>query len=1200
MSTQIGRISGALLKDNLLRDGVDLAFENDLIYLDVNNLKIGIKTSSPTRDLQIDGSTKTTNLITDQVDVADIGLNNDGSISTLVGDLNITAADNVSATRIGAGNIEIDDNKIYTTVTNQDLELQLFDATKKVKTVGDTEVIGNLHTTGDITLDGNVIFGTDSADNVIFASDIDSNIVPDQNDVYYLGESTSRRWNNIYAGLLNGLIISAGSITPGSGIFPEVRQGNTWYVAANGNDTNVGDHQNGPFASLEKALSVAIEGDMVLIYPGEYDELLPLTVPTGVTVKGMDIRNTIIKPDTASTAKDVFLLNGETTISDITIKDFYYDNMNDTGYAFRFAPGFKVTKRSPYIQNVTVLTKGSVISGSDPRGFLAGDAGRGVLLDGAVANIETNEASCLFSSVTLITPGVDALIMINGVRVEWLNCFTYFANRGMYAIRGTGRTIQDGSTKQYGAEVRSIGSANVYGNYGAVADGADTLMYLINHNFAYIGTGKDSSNDKLLVVQANEVVELNTGQIHYTSMDHAGTFRVGDVFYVDIENATTSIDTSGLTAGSIVGLNITDGTTTTFIDATTVNTGNISVHDNTVESITDEVNIASASGEVNLQDNTFMQQNLSMTGNFSMDGNLTLGNDSGDTIIILPEIEENVEPKVDNTYDLGTVAKNWRDIYSRTAQISDINIDTNVIKTTISNANLELRANGTGAILFENISINQNTLSSVLGNISITPATTLDIGTSTNINNSVGVTQDMSLEGNVRFGLSSSNTLNFRARSNSSILPYSTNTYTLGSSTLSWNLYGSNMLVDSIQIQDTLIRTTESNADLELRANGTGGVLFEQTKINQNIITTTAGSLTLNPATTLDIFANTNITANLSVTGNINADGDITVGNQNNDIVVVAAEINSDVIPSINDQYNLGSPDRRWKTVLGNLLEIDDIEINTNYIRTTVSNSDLELRGNSTGGVLVESTRFRNNVIEAAGINQNIEITITGTSVVNANTTTSMTLPKGTTITMGTSGNIRFNTTENRFTGQETARTAFAGVYSDNRLTRAFATPTSNELIFLVDPIQAMNVDATRTFVQGLTVDSITVNNNTVSTNNINLNLTPDGSATVDVFNTRFNDNVMQNISATDKLTIEHTGTGYLKFTGTKGIVIPAGGDVDRPGSPDQGTLRWSTDNAYLEIYIGSSWSLATSAGLGLASTAQIKELGDIYSLVLG
>ena len=36
MSRQLGRISGPLLANNLLRNGVDLAFETDVLYLKVN------------------------------------------------------------------------------------------------------------------------------------------------------------------------------------------------------------------------------------------------------------------------------------------------------------------------------------------------------------------------------------------------------------------------------------------------------------------------------------------------------------------------------------------------------------------------------------------------------------------------------------------------------------------------------------------------------------------------------------------------------------------------------------------------------------------------------------------------------------------------------------------------------------------------------------------------------------------------------------------------------------------------------------------------------------------------------------------------------------------------------------------------------------------------------------------------------------
>ena len=49
----IGRISGQMLKANLLRSGTDLAFETDLLVLDVTNSRIGIGTATPARKLHI-------------------------------------------------------------------------------------------------------------------------------------------------------------------------------------------------------------------------------------------------------------------------------------------------------------------------------------------------------------------------------------------------------------------------------------------------------------------------------------------------------------------------------------------------------------------------------------------------------------------------------------------------------------------------------------------------------------------------------------------------------------------------------------------------------------------------------------------------------------------------------------------------------------------------------------------------------------------------------------------------------------------------------------------------------------------------------------------------------------------------------------------------------------------------------------------
>ena len=52
----IGRISGSVLKSNLTRNGTDLAFETNLLYLDVTNDRVGIGTSEPSTALQVNGT----------------------------------------------------------------------------------------------------------------------------------------------------------------------------------------------------------------------------------------------------------------------------------------------------------------------------------------------------------------------------------------------------------------------------------------------------------------------------------------------------------------------------------------------------------------------------------------------------------------------------------------------------------------------------------------------------------------------------------------------------------------------------------------------------------------------------------------------------------------------------------------------------------------------------------------------------------------------------------------------------------------------------------------------------------------------------------------------------------------------------------------------------------------------------------------
>ena len=237
-----------------------------------------------------------------------------------------------------------------------------------------------------------------------------------------------------------GVTIQAGIVTAVTLLDGNLNAlGKTYYVSTNGNDGYAGTTINRPFATIAKALSVSTSGDVILVQSGTFTEVFPLTIPVGVTVRGTGLRGTFVQPTSGTRQNDGFLLNGETTVEDLTI-----GNINEPGYAFKFANNSKTTIRSPYIQRVTVLNKGSITSATDPYGFdtahsppTSYKAGRGVLIDGSVVDPTTLEPAMLFNECTFICPNNTALEMTNGGRTEWVNCFSYFADKGIRAYDGS-------------------------------------------------------------------------------------------------------------------------------------------------------------------------------------------------------------------------------------------------------------------------------------------------------------------------------------------------------------------------------------------------------------------------------------------------------------------------------------------------------------------------------------------------------------------------------------------------------------------------------------------------------------------------------------------------------------------------------------------------------------------------------------------
>ena len=59
----ISRVAGQMLKSNLERDGVDLAIDTNLLYIDVGNNRVGINTATPGADLDVAGTAQANTVV---------------------------------------------------------------------------------------------------------------------------------------------------------------------------------------------------------------------------------------------------------------------------------------------------------------------------------------------------------------------------------------------------------------------------------------------------------------------------------------------------------------------------------------------------------------------------------------------------------------------------------------------------------------------------------------------------------------------------------------------------------------------------------------------------------------------------------------------------------------------------------------------------------------------------------------------------------------------------------------------------------------------------------------------------------------------------------------------------------------------------------------------------------------------------------
>jgi hypothetical protein len=187
MGRELGRISGPLLADNLRRNGADLAFDNQVLYLDVTNNRVGFNTSAPVTDLYTPTSIRTTELIVS--DTANLG-NWTINTSTFQYLLNTsikirpdqTNNPQISTPGLSTSKLYLYDNTVSTYNSNSDLNFTA-NGNGSINFSNDIDAVqvsidGNLHTTGNIRFDGNVTLGNQSTDTITVVGEINSDILP--------------------------------------------------------------------------------------------------------------------------------------------------------------------------------------------------------------------------------------------------------------------------------------------------------------------------------------------------------------------------------------------------------------------------------------------------------------------------------------------------------------------------------------------------------------------------------------------------------------------------------------------------------------------------------------------------------------------------------------------------------------------------------------------------------------------------------------------------------------------------------------------------------------------------------------------------------------------------------------------------------------------------------------------------------------
>jgi len=281
----------------------------------------------------------------------------------------------------------------------------------------------------------------------------------------------------------------------------------------------------------------------VFIKTGEFEEQLPIVVPSHTALVGDELRSTRIKPAASFETADMFRVRNGCGLRNMTLRDLsgslgapnsYGTSRPSAGAYVSLDPGEGtddslawIHNKSPYIQNVTTFGTGCVGLKVD-----------GDLHDGGNDSIVANDFTQILSD------GIGYWVTDLG-RSELVSVFTYYCHIGYLS--------------ENGGKIRATNGNNSYGTFGSVAEGIDSTEVpntgAVNNFYSEaIVYNTFTDGDRILALEF-----ANSG-INYTTADYtiigegvgasvaSSNIRTNGVFEVRLLNTNDEFGGDGYTS----------------------------------------------------------------------------------------------------------------------------------------------------------------------------------------------------------------------------------------------------------------------------------------------------------------------------------------------------------------------------------------------------------------------------------------------------------------------------------------------------------------------------------------------------------------------------------------------------------------------------------------------------------------------------